>query len=699
MLMTVHPELEPLERLRASLPEACLSTFELLAGSITMPLEQPSCASVMAMLASSLVLYADEIPHLRDEFRALVEDAKMIAEVVTQHASHIQGTPPMAQMAGRVGHFPAFALLMQLNPEQLPLRVAVGAEIALALLRGGQLNEQFCEQLRRDADKYGRPQLGEDQQFQDLADLGFGLRWLAHFNRVDRQVRRQVEQPDPDGPPRPERFNPKNRLDLLVRLKWRFEYPDPKHRQAGLDDSHLLRAQYRRVTLAVRARVARGDSASLVQSLCLITRLTPLLVSSLPLVSAKDPLRMLGLDVGRGTLLLDLHTLFPGRKVPSPATSTLFHASSDFLHIPLPLFIARELRDRLLRYPSAKLLGDLTSWVSVNHTKSLIEGETCKLRSSLSRASKSTGAMAIMAGVDRLAAACITWDYSFIASSRMYYARLTGKDIHTGCALLYATMGWGDPALDASELSAVGSNCTLSDAGVKKLFDDLRESCNSSWPGRRSSLDTLLKHHQHYTRYVVVLTSFCLGLREVRWYRLLAGELIQGQTLLTLHDKQGGDRLMAQSVPINSLVREQFQQYLAHVRALHKRLVKLNNPKIHSLMESLEKTLRGEGLLFVCVSDHGTLGPAGNSNIWSKLPENIRVPGNVGRHFWQNSLRAHGLGSRDIDRFMRHRVVGLENNTNSQVAVPRDSCNRIEQIQLQVLNALGIGVVSGLRSV
>lgn len=156
---------------------------------------------------------------------------------------------------------------------------------------------------------------------------------------------------------------------------------------------------------------------------------------------------------------------------------------------------------------------------------------------------------------------------------------------------------------------------------------------------------------------------------------------------------------MAQSVAINSLVREQIQQYLAHARALHRRLVKLDDPKLHPLIESLEKTLRGEGLLFVTVSDRGAIQAAGSGPIWTNLPETIRVPGNVGRHFWQNSLRAHGLGSRDVDRFMRHRVVGLENNTTSQIATPRESFNRIERVQLQVLNALGIGVISGLRSV
>lgn len=697
MLMNTRPELEPLARLRAALPDNCLSTFELLTGTVQMPPDQPQCANAVATLASSFVLYAKGIPHARPEFNALVEHARTIADVVTAHAIDIQGLTPAGQLSGRVSRYPAWALLTQLSDEQIPLRIAFGSEVAIAILDRGQLNSRFCEQLRRDAGKYGRPQHGEDRLAEDLADLSFGHHWLAHFEKVDRQIRRRVELPDPNGPIRPEHADPKNRLDLLARLKWRFEYPDPKHRQAGLDDSHLPREQFRRATLAVRNRVELGDAAAIIQSICLITRLTPDLVFSLPLITNDKPVQLLGLDIERGVLALDLRVLFPNRKLPSPATALLFHISHDLLAIPLPQFLARELRDRLHRNPSANLLGDLVDWVSVNFRTSLVVGEQCKLASSLARASKSTGALAIMAGVDRLAAACITWDFSLIGSARMYYARLTGEDIHTGCSLLYATMDWGDPALAASELNAIGSRCVLTTAGVQKVFCDLVEQCNALWPGRRAKCATLLKHHERYTQYVVALVSFCLGLREVHVYRLLASELLHGQTQITLHDKQGGDRLMAQPVSINSLIREQIRQYLCHCHALHKRLERLRDQEGRAMIEALEKIISGEGPLLVLLSPRGIVRPAGNYNTWAKLPEHIRVPGNVGRHYWQNVLRQNGLKSSDIDRFMRHRVVGLENNTTSQVTSPSQALKRIAAIQVNVLNALGIGAISGLR--
>lgn len=697
MLMKTRLELEPLARFRAALPETCLSTFELLVGTVVMPTDQPQCADAIRTLADSLIRYARGIPYVRPEFSALIEDSQKIACVAVACAIDIQGTPPAGQLSGRISRYPAWALLTQLSDEQIPLRVALGAEIASAMLIRGQLNSRFCKKLLRDADKYGRPQVGEDRLAEDLAELNFGHHWLGHFEKVDRQVRRCVELPDPDGPARPDHADPKNRLDLLARLKWRFEYPDPKHRQAGLDDSHLPREQFRRATLAVRSRVELGDPAGTIQSLCLITRLTPDLVSSLPLVIGDKQIQLIGLDIERGALVLDLRALFPNRKLPSAATAILFHQSSDFLVIPLPQFLARALKDRLHKNSKAILLGDLVGWVAVDIRKSLVVDEKCKLRSSLARASKSSGAMAIMAGADRLAAACITWDFSLIGSARMYYARLTGEDIHAGCSMLYATMGWGDPSLTAPELDAIGSRCVLTSEGVQTVFSKLLDECNESWPGRRTKCAALLQHHQRYTQYAVALVSFCLGLREVHVYRLLASELIHRQTQMTIHDKQGGDRLMAQPVSLNSLAQEQIRQYLGHCEALHKRLVNLNGPGSHALADALKKVLSGEGPLFVLLSPRGIVRPTGSYNVWAKFPESIRVPGNAGRHYWQNILRQEGLSSRDIDRFMRHRVVGLENNTTSQTDAPRMSWQRITEIQTRVLNELGIKAVSGLR--
>lgn len=172
---------------------------------------------------------------------------------------------------------------------------------------------------------------------------------------------------------------------------------------------------------------------------------------------------------------------------------------------------------------------------------------------------------------------------------------------------------------------------------------------------------------------------------------------MRGQQLLTVHDKQGGDPLMAQPVWLNHYVQQQIAEYSAHCLALLKRLDRLNNPQAASLTNALSNALSGEGLMFFIRSKRGAIKPAGAFNTWGLLPVEFRVPANVGRHFWQNTLRAKGLGSRDIDRFMRHRVVGLENNTSSQTSSAQQSFDRIEKVQLAVMRELNIQVISGLR--
>jgi hypothetical protein len=574
--------------------------------------------------------------------------------------------------------------------------VALGAEVVISLIETRQLQTVQCQHLRRDASKYGRPQGHEERTVQDLADQRFGKHWLAHFIKNDRNIRRQIESPDQDGPERPSHARIHHRLDILANLRWRYEYPAPKHRQGVIDDSHLPSPQYRRAATEVRKNVEAGNLVALNQSICLISGLTPPLVNCLPIANSDAQLNMLGIDIEQGALALDLSALFPNRKIPSIETAKLFHPSSNILRVPLPTFVSDLLRELHADSCTATLLGDLTDWAEVIPTQRLVKHEVGKLKSSLPRASKSTPAICLESGATRLQAACVTWDFSLIGSARMYYARITGKELHTACANYYHLIEWGDPSVTGTELQSIGSHCQLTDEGARQLFFCLAQRCKMSWPGRNARLETLLVHHNFYTQYCAALVSFCAGLREVKLYRLLSNDLIQGQQLVTLHDKQGGDPLMAQAVLFNTEVVEQISLYFQHSYCLLKRLRNKDSSVSKTICASLERTLDGGGLLFNYFKLNGSARPAGSHNTWANLSEEVQVPGNVGRHYWQNVLRDHGLSSRDIDRFMRHRVVGLENNTNSQVAAPFDSYRRIEKTQLKVLHELAIHPLRGL---
>lgn len=696
MTNLICPDLEPVVRLRSVIPESCQAMLDQLLSVAPQAPDQPSCATAIATLAKCLVDYAETIPHTRPFFMEWAAAAQCIHDCASTYIQEIQGITPSAPLTGRLSEFPALALLLTLKEEHVPLQIALGAEIARCLLEQTQLKQDYCVALRRDTIKYGRPQPGEVRMPGDLADLGFGRSWLVRFKKIDMQVRRRVELVEL-GPRRPQHAHPHHVLDLLARLRWRLDYPSPKHRQAAIDDSHLPVAQFRRVATLLRMRVEAGDSAAVIQSLCLFMNLPPRLLLSLPLVTTYRTLNMLGICAATGCLKLNLRALFPNRARPYDATASLFHFSGDTIVVPLPVFLVQEIQRRSQTSPHAVLLGDLVDWVQVSPRDSLIPNESCKLQASLARAGKSTGAISLALGNDRLLSACIGADFSLIGSARMYYSRLTGREIHTGCSRLYAGIGWGTPSMDAEHLPCVGSRAMLRLDGAQHLFATLAGAVISCPPGRNAHAVRLLNHHAHFVRYCVALISFCAGLREVQCYRLLAEELLDGQNQVVVHDKQGGNPLMAQPALLNSLVKEQIRLYAAHTRALVKRLQRIDDRHGLVLAQRLRTALDGEGPLFLTVSSSGTVHAAGAHFTWREVPESIRVLPNAGRHFWQNVLRERGLSSRDIDSFMRHRVVGLERNTNSQVSIPRDALDRIEAIQLMVLRELGIQALPGLR--
>ncbi|QKD45735.1 hypothetical protein HF896_19875 [Alicycliphilus denitrificans] len=695
MTNLICPDLEPVVRLRSAIPESCQAMLDQLLGMVPQPPDQPSCATAIATLTKCLVDYAETIANTRPFFMEWAGAAQCIHDRASAYTQHIQGTTPSAPLTGRLSEFPALALLLTLKDEHLPLQVALGAEIARCLLEQTQLKQDYCVALRRDTVKYGRPQPGEVRTPEDLAELGFGRGWLVRFQKIDAQVRRRVEL-DELGPRRPQHARPHHVLDLLARLRWRLDYPNPKHRQAAIDDSHLPVAHYLRVATLLRTRVEARDGAAVIQSLGLLVNLPPRLLLSLPLVTGSRPLNMLGISVQTGCLQLNLRALFPNRARPPDATANLFHFSGDAVVVPLPVFLVQEIQRRSQAYPQAVLLGDLMDWVQVNPRDSLIPGESCKLHASLARASKSTGAISLALGNDRLVSACVATDFSLIGSARMYYARLTGREIHTGCTRLFAGIGWGVPVMDAVHLPSLGSRATLHPDGAKHLFSALAEAVTASRPGRNAHSGRLLEHHTHFTRYCVALICFCAGLREIQCYRLLAEELLHGQDQIVVHDKQGGDALMAQPALLNAQAREQIRLYAAHARALVRRLQRLNDRQGLVLAQRLRIALEDAGSLFLTLRSSGTVLAAGAHFTWREVPESIRVPPNVGRHFWQNVLRERGLSSRDIDSFMRHRVVGLERNTNSQVGIPRQTLDRIEATQLAVMREIGIQTLAGL---
>ncbi len=699
MDMLYRQNKEPLNRLRAAVPVAVHKTLEQLLGLIIPPTDQSSCATVVSNMTSCLIEYGKSICHVRDEFSMLMLDAATIQTAMVEGAVGIQGQPPGLCMYKRVNQFEAWTLLSETPLTGGPIRMAVGAEIAQCLLCQRTAHEPHFRQLRKAMEQYGRRPQNEVPLVDDLVDLNFGKDWFPKYVRNDSIVRQSVELPDPDGPPRSRGVVAKRPAELMMALRNRSLHIDVKHRQASMDDSHLTPDQFLNAARAIRRRAEEQVDDGAVQALCVLTGWTPKQACSLPLLQSIEETDSVALDVGKGLICVNLSHLLPGRRMPGAMTSHLFHQSSDWLKIPIPDFLAGEIQRRSQINPDAILFGDLVHWTPTNHRESVIDGDPAKLKSSLSRTARTTGAYAIHVGLSRLVAANLGLDYSLIASSRMYYARVTSEEIVAGASELYERMDWGGSSAGKASTTAFGSHYVLTMQGAQSLFNELATSCRNPWPGRRGSAKTLLAHHKEFTIYVVALLSFCLGLREARDYQIQVVDVSRGQCHLRIHDKHGGDRMMAQISRLNKLVVEQVRLYLAHCNVLMRRLSGSSDPAGLKMLGALSAHAREVGPLFLIPRQSGRPEPAGSANTWLTLPLQLRVPGNAGRHFWQNVFRERGLSSGDIDRFMRHRVVGLENNSTASLAQGAASFERIDVIQVAVLNEMGVQPVGGLAGV
>lgn len=85
MTNLICPDLEPVFRLRSTIPESCQAMLDLLLGMVLLPPDQPSCATAIATLAKCMVDYAETIPHTRPFFMEWAGAAQCIHDSVSTH--------------------------------------------------------------------------------------------------------------------------------------------------------------------------------------------------------------------------------------------------------------------------------------------------------------------------------------------------------------------------------------------------------------------------------------------------------------------------------------------------------------------------------------------------------------------------------------------------------------------------------------
>lgn len=683
-------EVDPLSRARALASSGGCQLIDQLLTTLHLPADQPLVASGLLCMAECIVEYATTLPACKAEFSAIVEEANGLAVLLREHAHQIQGiAPPRAQLHRRAGTYPAWALFTSLHPSQQPLRMAAGGATVLSLLTKSTLSGAYCTSLRRDQRILGIP-ADSQPQADDLAAQRFGAAWMPRYKKIDAEVRRRVLLAPPPGG-REDRSAGETLIGLL---RHKFEYLNLDQRRGVACDAHLTPEQMRRATARLKVEVEAGNSESTLVAMALIPGLTCRATATIPIIHQLDELCGVGLDLRHGWLAVDLCRLFPNRQ-PSPHPgANEFEPSGDVLQLPLPAFLLRALRARLAENPEAASVGDLLNCSVMTGRDRLIEEEVAVFAASVARLRRTMPLVALNVTHNRLVAAAVTLDFSLIGSARMYYARLSGSEIIEACTSLFSEIGW-NLMTNQTAPPDVGSRVVPTHGYLTQQFTAQAERCRENWPGRRGSLNALLSHHVHFSRYTAGLLAFCVGARETTVYDIKANQLGFDQRALVLHDKARNDPSRAMMVPLNTICMEQIRQWFAHCEALAARLRNFSDSEAVRMRLALEQVC-ARAAVHAIPMPRPNRAPSGigSSDVFGPA---FKMPGNVGRHFWQNALRRHGLSSFDVDRFMRHQVVGLETMCTSATEPPGHGLDRIRKAQDSVLTEIGIEPISGLR--
>jgi hypothetical protein len=685
---------EPLLRVRQYLTVRESTFLDILVDAIgSVPMDQPACARVIGTLARSFLDYSARLGEVKSSFAGLLADARGLALAAGAHRLQIQGTPPIAQLKGRISAHPVWALASSLTEHHAALSCALGAEVAYALVRRKRISESYCNRLRRDIGKVGRlPAPDEAATPEELAQQGFGKTWIKSFDRIDAAVKRVVckEPPDPDAK------EPLDTEQIIRQLTHRFAYPSAALRKGVQHDSSMPPEAMRNVAMALRRSVEAGNDPAFVATAAVLTGLSTHAVLSIPLFKDREQLNGIALSANGHHFLLDLRWAFPSRYRPDPSTAHLFEPAGDIAPLYCPQFFANEVAKRVANAPHATKIADLVHVSGLTARTALLEDDARKLYASLARCSKSLGPVSLHLGIDRLEAAFQTWDFWLINRARIYYSRILGEESWRVADTLYRYLDWPTVA-QAADFGAFGSQCVLTPTAVTEIFDYLAARCRKLHPGRRGGLERLLAHHMAYAIYTAALLTFSLGAREAAAYELVASEMVLGQRQVVLNDKGKKDAHRAAPVPINAVAREQLRQWRAHCIALAARLESEGDHRAIALRIRLEQIGRcAPTHLLVAVAGVDVI-PLGASQVWGGMPSHLRVPANAGRHFWPNTLHAHRIGSRDVGRFMRHQTLMIDPNDSDCDSISFDAFERITTVQERVLADLCVTAISGLR--
>lgn len=569
-------------------------------------------------------------------------------------------------------------------------REATGLEIALGLATAKRFHSGFATQIRRTL----TPELLATKKnvFGRPAD------WPHQYVKMRVKAAKLFEDggdSDPEGTGDVRLFD----IGAGFELSRKMRYAPPRQRQALLDRRHQTFMQLKASASALMMRARSYDQTALLTLVAFSSGLTLCQAKKIPLAGRGDENDwLMVLDVDAGTIKTNLDPLFPGAAMPH-GRDKCFRSANRIAVKPLPAWLATILKELFAHNSRVRTLAELLPEASTSGRKLTLPDNTSALAPSAKRFLISAAPLAVQLGIDRLAAALLTNDFSVVPSSKLYYCRVRRTEIWEATAVLFHALGWGAPAPLQPGLP-VGSRIVPRREAISAWWCWMVDEVSALAPGRHCGLTRLLAFHNAYARLCASLSVLCLAAREAGELRFTTHNLRAEARFASFVDKHVGVFPGEVRVPINELLRAQLRLWMSHCQALQRRLKRTGDSRFNELMRMLDGHLSGAShpLFFeIDVTSYRfiALGSAALVNWW---PETLRFTSDLGRHFWEVELRDAKVRSSRIDVLLRHITLGVEAHCSTNADRLKDIAAEICSIQEHLLEALGVQPVPGLNS-
>lgn len=226
---------------------------------------------------------------------------------------------------------------------------------------------------------------------------------------------------------------------------------------------------------------------------------------------------------------------------------------------------------------------------------------------------------------------------------------------------------------------SVGSTFTPSLDACKQLFSSLLHRLEVYKPSREYSYDSVIQYHNRYVLYTTYLLMFSTGYRAV--YNPLPSLSLHLKTygLLVISDKDDADFTHARLVCVPPLLSEQLNYYEKHLASLAE-FIRYRSPELAQTIDHLlrqdewmlhptdaalwykeiknSRKILGPLFLFRKQYDQWLPKNIAPKYLVKDQPDELRLTGNVGRHWLKSELIKRNVEPEWIDLQMGHWMTG-----------------------------------------